>query len=283
MSVLLAELVVGGSRAEALKALGVERSAVRGGVDKADFLAVKRAEARVPFANLQAVAGALSKGEQLVDYADRRARLARLTCAPPVDWAFIAKRANMNPGLAGGRDKFAATMAWEQLTGSDWRGAPAFRFRPGNEGASRETYLRFANSATAEFAAMMALYVQYLADGGELDGFVYWASPEILERHGLEGGYRFGPAHVPQLFWRVEYDAHFKRFFHALGVSAPTGRAAVSVALLELVLSMPRAQIGALIGIDERNIRGGVSAALQRVRAGEHAARLGARTVARAV
>lgn len=272
LSVLLAELVVGGSRAEALKALGVERSAVRGGVDKAIFLLRERGAALEAFAELHAVAEALSTSERLVDYAQRRTRFATFTCVPPVDWAFIAKRATMNPGLAGGRDEFAATMAWEQLTGSDWRGAPALRFRTGNEGASRETYLRFANSATAEFAAMMALYVQYLADGGELDGFVYWASPEILERHGLEGGYGFGPVHVPQLFWRDQYDAHFERFFQALGVSAPTGRAAVSVALLELVLSMPRAQIGALIGIDERNIRGGVSAALQRIRAGEHAA-----------
>ena len=271
LSVLLAELVVDGSRAEALKALGVERSAVRGGVDKTIFLLRERGDALEAFAELHAVAEALSTGDQLVDYADRRTRFATFTCVPPVDWAYIAKRANINPGLAGGRDEFVATMAWERLTGSDWRHAPAMRFRAGNERASRETYLRFANSATAEFAAMMALYVQYLAQGGEQDRFVYWARPDILKRSGLDEGYGYGPAHVPQLYWRDEYEDHFERFFQPLGVAAPTGRAAVSVALLELVLSMPRAQSGALIGIDERSIRGGVSAALQRVWAGEHA------------
>jgi len=90
-------------------------------------------------------------------------------------------------------------------------------------------------------------------------------------QYSLGRSYRGWPAHVPQLYWRDKYEDQFGWFFRPLGVSEPTGRAAVSVALLELVLSIPRAQIGALISINERSIRGGISAALQWVRADDHA------------
>lgn len=272
MSVLLTELVFKGSRAGALRALGVEHTSVRGGVEKAILLLRGGGEALKVFAELHAVAESLSDSAQLVDYEDRRARFMNFTTVPTVDWAFIAKLAGVHPGFAGGRDAFAAAMVWERLTGGDWRDASAMRSRNESEKTSRESFLRFASSVTTEFSTLLTLYARFLADGGQPSRFASWANPAALIRCGLAAGYGFEPRHVPQLFWQSEYESRFQRFFEALDVSERTGRASVSVALLELVLSMPRVQIGELIDLDERFVTGGVSAALQRVRAGEDSA-----------
>lgn len=269
LSVLFAAIATGLTRDEAIAALGIERQ-LRGGVDRTILLLRESGRADEVFAGLHDLAEELSEDENLIDFAARREMLDDLVEIPSLDWAFLARRMGVNPGLQGGRSVWVAAMVWEFATGGDWRWAPAFRGSSAEQSTQRESFAQFKQRLNQVAIDALREYSQYLVNGGKRDAFASWASQDVLSEGSevIRRADAFEPKHVPQFFWRDLYLRDFRQFFVSLNVSDRIGRATVSIALLELMYDMPRVQLGAFLGLGERMMLSGVSAAIQEVRAG---------------
>ena len=78
-----------------------------------------------------------------VDYAERRRRLVGLCDVGEPAWRALCARCGASPGR-GGRSRFAAAWLWSELTGGDYRLAPALRGRA--PASARDGYRRFLAS-----------------------------------------------------------------------------------------------------------------------------------------
>jgi len=274
VSLLMAELVTNGERNAALKAIGTAGDSATPGVRRAVGIIRSHRNYEQFVEALHSEARRLSGEHELVDYAARRARFAAFSVIPQRDWAFIAGHAGVGAGQEGGRSSMAAAWVWTQLTQADHRDAPALEAREGSEENARETYRAFVKTMSDDLLKVLWGYVEYLGRGGHPGAFDRYAMN--LGYSAVNGvfGYSFDLRHVPQLFWREAYEAKFRHYFRALGVGDRTGRAAMSLMLAELAVSMSRLELGCCLGLDERFVLGGVSAAIQRVRAGNGADRL---------
>lgn len=274
VSLLMAELVVGGARDAALEAIGITLDQGMSGVRRA--AGILRSHPKYePFVEaLHDEARRLSGEYELVDYTDRRTRFAEFATVPPQDWAFIAGHAGIGVGHEGGRSRMAAAWVWTKLTQADYRHAPALTARVGSEENAREVYRAFVKSMSDDLLKVLWGYVGYLGRGGRPGAFGRHALNQGFSVVNGVFGYGFDLRHVPQLFWQDAYEETFRPYFRALGVADKTGRAATSVMLAELVVSMTRADLGNALGLDKRRVQGGVSAAIQRVRASENATNL---------
>jgi len=269
VSLMLAEIVVDDERDAAFEAIGIGEGSVRPGVRRATGLIRNQATYDEFVEALHEEAKRISRAYEQVDYAARRARFSDFAAIPARDWAFIAGQAGMGAGQDGGRNHMAAAWVWTQLTQGDYRTAPALTARPATQESSREVYRSFVKGMSDDLLLVLWGYVDYLGRGGQ---------PGAFQGHALNFGYSavngvfgygFELRHVPPLFWRDKYKSKFRRYFRALGVADKTGRAAMSVMLAELIVSMTRTDLGSVLGLDERSVRSGVSAAIQRVRAGD--------------
>lgn len=92
------------------------------------------------FARVRDLADRLDADSQRVDYGALRRAHAGLADLDPAAWRRACRQAGVHPGL-GTRRRNAATWVSAELTGGDWRVAPAFRDR-GTDNA-REVYRRF--------------------------------------------------------------------------------------------------------------------------------------------
>lgn len=269
VSLMLAEMVVDVERDAAFEAIGIGEESVRPGVRRATSLIRNQANYDEFVETLHEEVHRISRAYEQVDYAARRARFSDFAAIPAPDWAFIAGHAGIGAGQDGGRNHMAAAWVWTQLTQADHRTAPALTARPATQESSREVYRSFLNGMSDDLLLVLCGYVDYLGRGGQ---------PRAFQAHALNSGhsavngvfgYGFDLRHVPPLFWRDKYDLKFRHYFRALGVADKTGRAAMSVMLAELIVSMTRTDLGSVLGLDERSVRSGVSAAIQRVRAGD--------------
>ncbi|MCK9519242.1 MAG: TniQ family protein [Dehalococcoidia bacterium] len=269
VSLMLAEMVVDDERDAAFEAIGIGVESVRPGVRRATSLIRNQANYDEFVEALHEEAKRISQAYEQVDYAARRARFSDFAAIPAQDWAFIAGHAGIGAGQDGGRNHMAAAWVWTQLTQGDHRTAPALTARPGTLESIRQVYRSFLNGMGDDLLLVLWGYVDYLGRGGQ---------PGVFQGHALNFGYSavngvfgygFELRHVPSLFWRGKYESRFRHYFRALGVADKTGRAAMSVMLAELIVSMTRTDLGSVLGLDERSVRSGVSAAIQRVRAGD--------------
>lgn len=274
VSLMLAEVVVDVERDAAFEAIGIGEGSVRPGVRRATGLIRNQANYDEFVEALHEEAHRISRAYEQVDYAARRARFSDFAAIPAQDWAFIAGHAGIGVGRDGGRNHMAAAWVWTQLTQGDHRTAPALTARPATEESSREVYRSFVKGMSDDLLLVLWGYVDYLGRGGQ---------PGAFQGHALNFGhsavngvfgYGFDLRHVPPLFWRDKYESKFRHYFRALGVADKTGRAAMSVMLAELIVSMTRTDLGSVLFLDERSVRSGVSAAIQRVRAGDDGLKL---------
>lgn len=268
VSLLLAELVLDGEREEAAEAIGLPRRSAKSGVSRAISIVRAHPDYEEFVETLHLEAKRLSGEYELVDYAERRSRFSGFCEFPPEDWAFIAGLSGAGTGLDGGRSGFAAAWVWSQLTQSDHSYSPALLARRGNKSSARDVYRLFASRMSDELLKVLWGYVEYLGRGGQPGAFSRFAVERAYASVNGLFGYGFTLRHVPQLFWGEVYEARFRRYFDSLGVGNRTGRAAMSMMLAEMVVDMPRAELGTVLGLDRRFVLGGVSAAIQRVRAG---------------
>lgn len=267
VSLLLAEMTFDGERDAVVEAIGLPRVTARAGVRRAIGIVRARSDYEEFVDGLHREAERLSREYELVDYAERRARFRDFSAFPPTDWAFIASLSDTRAGQDGGRSGLAAAWVWSQLTQSDYRLAPALLARQGNQESAREVYRVFVNRMSGDLLKVLWGYVTYLGRGGQSGAFSHFALERGYSNVNGLFGFGFTLRHVPPLFWCEAYEARFQRYFEQLGVADRTGRAAVSMMLAELVIDMPRVELGTALGLDERFVLAGVSAAIQRVRA----------------
>lgn len=274
VSLMLAEMVVDDERDAAFEAIGIGEESVRPGVRRAASLIRNQANYDEFVEALHEEAHRISQAYEQVDYAARRARFSDFAAIPAQDWAFIAGHAGIGVGQDGGRNQMAAAWVWTQLTQGDHRTAPALTARPGTLESTRQVYRSFVNGMSDDLLLVLWGYVDYLGRGGHPGAFQGHAQHQGHSAVNGVFGYGFDLRHVPPLFWRDTYGARFRHYFRALGVADKTGRAAMSVLLAELIVSMTRTDLGSVLGLDERSVRSGVSAAIQRVRAGDDGQKL---------
>ena len=274
VSLMLAEMVVDVERDAAFEAIGIGEESVRPGVRRATSLIRNQANYDEFVETLHEEAHRISRAYEQVDYAARRARFSDFAAIPAQDWAFIAGHAGIGAGQDGGRNHMAAAWVWTQLTQGDHRSAPALTARPATEESSREVYRSFVKGMSDDLLLVLWGYVDYLGRGGQPVRFQ--GNALTFGHSAVNGvfGYGFDLRHVPPLFWRDKYESRFRHYFRALGVADKTGRAAMSVMLAEHIVSMTRTDLGNVLGLDERSVRSGVSAAIQRVRAGDDGQKL---------
>lgn len=269
VSLMLAEMVVDDERDAAFEAIGIGEGSVRPGVRRATTL-IRNQTNYDEFADvLNEEAHRISRTYGLVDYAARRSRFSDFAAIPARDWAFIAGHAGIGAGQDGGRNHMASAWVWTQLTQGDHRTAPALTARPATQESTREVYRLFVKGMSDDLLLVLWGYVDYLGRGGQPGRFQ--GNALGFGHSAVNGvfGYGFDLRHVPPLFWRDRYESKFRHYFRALGVADKTGRAAMSMMLAELIVSMTRTDLGNVMGLDERSVRSGVSAAIQRVRAGD--------------
>lgn len=269
VSLVLAELVSKDSKRRILDQLGVPRGEGRGGVGRALALVRESGRSDEFHEVVHREAEWLSNCADRVDYQARRKQFQDLLALDAVDWAAISGAVGQGPGHEGSRDVMAAAWVWARLVEGDARYAPALLARTTSETGTREMYRRFVKHSTEIQIELLDAYSRHLLSGGLAGSF----RPPAVEIDAAVAGdkrvhYEFGVEHVPQLFWAEVYKERLRKFFRALGVGDRTGRAASSVAVLDLITGMSRLQAGEFLGLDKRFIEGGVSAALQRVRAG---------------
>lgn len=267
LSVLLLELADRCSRAEALKALGID-SAAQGGIDRALLELRATGAAPAAFEQLHKVAKELSEAIERVDYKERAERFAWLTALHPMDWGFIAKRAGMDIGVSG-REVNTAAFVWSLLTSGDMRDCPAFQIDGRYNARRAEGYTRFWSWSTEQLQPLLALYADFLLKGGTPGKFASWASPLKIKTVGVAPGYSFEIRHVPQVFWEDDYQEWFFPYFAELSIEDLTARRALSVLMAALVTALPRAQIADYLEFPSNFAGAGLSRAIELVRVGE--------------
>jgi hypothetical protein len=76
---------------------------------------------------LHKVALRLSEQQELVDYATRRKKFAKLTEIRRGIWVELCQRSGVGVGERGSRNRYAAAWLWAYLTGGDWTLAPGLQ------------------------------------------------------------------------------------------------------------------------------------------------------------
>lgn len=105
------------------------------------------------FSRVRDLADRLDADPHGVDYSALRRAHAGLTDLDPAAWRRACREAGVHPGL-GTRRRNAATWVWAELTGGDWRLAPAFRDRDTDN--AREVYRRFLRAAETGLSLPLA-------------------------------------------------------------------------------------------------------------------------------
>ena len=73
---------------------------------------------------LHTLAAELSDNPNRIDYGWRRRTLANFEGTEWLTWRMLCQRADVSPGIPGGRQRYAAVWVWCHLTGGDYRLAP---------------------------------------------------------------------------------------------------------------------------------------------------------------
>lgn len=215
----------------------------------------------------------VATSSEKIDFAERRQKFGEFTRLPTEDWAHIAASVGMGGGQPGGRDAFAATRVWSSITSGNWRYSPAMLARTGLVKGSHDLYKKFVKTAPVGLLDILDRYAAFLADGGKLGAFAStWVAGHAPSSTPLGCG--FESRHVPQLFWQDSFEVRFKRFFGGLDVGDKAARAALSIMLMERAVSMSRAEMGDIFELPDRFVMGGVSRAIQLVRASAGAGEL---------
>lgn len=205
-----------------------------------------------------------------IDYRDRHRCFADLHRIDPTDWATIAARTGVNPGYRGGRETYAAVYVWEQFCAGDWRTAPAITTQSRRVKSSADVYRTFLKQAPEALLQELKAYGAFLLAGGQHGHYGSRSGPLSASGAGYE------PRHVPTLFFADVYASTFAPYVAPFDIEATTARAALSMMLLEKVIAMPRDRLGELLELPPRFVSGGVSRALQLLRASPQADALAA-------
>lgn len=115
------------------------------------------------FTRARDLADRLDADPHRVDYGALRRAHAGLADLDPAAWARACREAGVHPGQ-GARRRNAATWVWTELTGGDWRLAPAFRDRDTDN--AREVYRRFLREVENGLSLPLALARERVGAGG---------------------------------------------------------------------------------------------------------------------
>lgn len=96
-------------------------------------------------------AAQLSDQTKRVDYAVRRRLLEDLDDIPLQDWQGVCAAAEIGVGKLGSRSRYAAAWLWADITGGDWRSAPALRSKE-NQESQREVYRQMEKTLLPQLA-----------------------------------------------------------------------------------------------------------------------------------
>lgn len=112
---------------------------------------------------LHAIAKRLSEHSNKTDYGRRRKAFSDLCDIPPEHWLSICKQAQITPGQAGRRSRYAATWLWSYLTNGDWVLAPALNGE--NTVNAREVYRTMLKGVLISARSPLIIYgANLLAD-----------------------------------------------------------------------------------------------------------------------
>jgi hypothetical protein len=90
------------------------------------------------------------------DYGRRRELCAGFDDIPAGEWRKICRAADVQPGLAGGRSRYAAAWLWADLTGGDWTLAPALA--SGDSQNRRIAFQRLNQTVFPALAPFLRIY-----------------------------------------------------------------------------------------------------------------------------
>lgn len=96
-------------------------------------------------------AAQLSEKPRKIDYAAVRRILENFRDIPMEDWKRVCSAAEVGVGNPGGRSRYAAAWLWAELTGGDWRRAPALQSKEHGE-EQREVYRTMAKTLLPHLA-----------------------------------------------------------------------------------------------------------------------------------
>lgn len=155
-SMWLVKLVEGCTWVEAAEKLDLPPKRSQGMANKAITVLNHQGKSDLFAERLREVAHELEGDPSRVDYGSRRRAFSSFTEIPAEDRRRICEEAGVPKGKAGGKRRYAAAWVWRQITGGDYRLAPALR--EGNQESSRDLYRRFEKNDLPKLEKALAGY-----------------------------------------------------------------------------------------------------------------------------